>query len=123
SPRFVQDSARPLRRQRRVAVKQNVALRVLGEVLGWDDERARSEFDWLRLMSRVKYDSYRDFLAGVRFIESLADWLQQFVTREEREAAYNFVRHHLVYVGTGEMQHLVELVYPETVQRRLLKAV
>lgn len=104
-------------------MKQNVALRVLGEILGWDDERARSEFDWLRLMSRMKYDGYRGFLAGVRFIESLADWLQQFETPAEREVAYTFVRHQLVYVSPGEMQHLVELVYSETVQRRLLAAV
>ena len=90
--------------------------------MDWDTDQAREQFAWLRLMSRLKYDGYQDYLAGARFVESLADWLQQFKP-EEREAAYRFVRHHLVYVGAAEIQHLVEAVYPETVQRRLVRAV
>ena len=90
--------------------------------MDWDNERARQECAWLSLMSRLKYDYYQDFLAGVRFIESMADWLQQF-PQSERQAAYDFVRYHLVYVGQAEMHHLVSLVYPETVQRRLMAAV
>lgn len=103
-------------------MNQGLALEILSTIMNWDTDQAREEFAWLRLMSRLKYDGYQDYLAGARFVESLADWLQQFKT-EEREAAYRFVRHHLVYVGPAEIQHLVEAVYPETVQRRLLKAV
>ena len=57
----------------------------------------------------------------MRFVESLADWLQQF-PRSEPGVAYNFVRHHLVYIGPAEMNHLVELFFPETVQWRLMQA-
>lgn len=103
-------------------MNQELALRILSEIMRWDNEQARVEFAWLGLMSRLKYDGYSDFVAGVRFIESLADWLQQFEP-SERATAYEFVRHHLVYVGSSEMQHLVELAYPEAVQPRLLKAV
>ncbi len=103
-------------------MKENVALRVLSEIMQWDNDRARREFAWLSLMSRMKYDGYRDFLAGVRFTESLADWLQQFGA-DEREIAYQFIRKHLVYFGPAEMQHLVELAYPEHVRRRLVTAV
>src|SRR5262249_4592656 len=85
-------------------------------------DQARQEFAWLRLMSRMKYDGYQDFLAGMRFIESLADWLQQF-KQQERAAAYDLVRRTLVYVSTGELNHLVEIFYPETVQWRLQNAV
>jgi hypothetical protein len=88
--------------------------------MNWDTDRDREEFAWLRLISRIKYDGYQDFLAGARFIESLADWLQQF-RPEERETAYQFVRSELVYVGPLEMSHLVELFYPETVQWRLMQ--
>ena len=88
----------------------------------WDDDRARTEYAWLRLMSRLKYDDYRDFLAGVRFIESLAQWLQQF-TVQEREVAFAFVRNRIIYFGPAEMVHLVELVYPETVQPYLIRSV
>jgi hypothetical protein len=103
-------------------VNQDFILGRLGEIMRWETERARREFAWLRLMSRMKYDGYQDFLAGVRFVECLADWLQQFGP-EDREAAYVLVRSTLVYVSTAEMNHLVELFYPETVQRRLQTAV
>ncbi len=103
-------------------MNQALGLRILGEIMDWDEDRAMKEFAWLRLMSRLKYDGYRDFIAGMRFVESLAAWLQQFKP-QEREIAYSFVRNSLVYIGPAEIQHLVELFYPETVQRRLLSAV
>src|SRR5437588_5785285 len=100
-------------------MNQELALNVLSMIMDWDIERARKEDAWLRLMSRIKYDGYQDYLAGARFVESLANWLQQFEA-SERETAYHFIRNHLVYVGPAEMQHLVELTYPETIQPRLL---
>lgn len=104
-------------------MNQELALNVLSQIMNWDiDERARIEDAWLRLMSRIKYDGYQDYLAGARFVESLANWLQQFEF-SERDIAYDFIRNHLVYVGPAEIQHLVELTYPETVQPRLLAAV
>lgn len=100
-------------------MNQDLALKVLGQIMAWSDEHAREEFQWLRLMARLKYDGYRDFQAGMRFIESLATWLQQFVP-EGRETAYAFVRQALVYIGPGEMQRLVEQFYPRTVRDRLI---
>lgn len=103
-------------------MKQALGLRILSEIMQWQEDRVRKEFAWLQLMSRLKYDGYCDFVAGVRFIESLADWLQQF-DHSERETAYDFVRNRLVYIGSAEIQHLVEAFYPEHVQKRLLRAV
>lgn len=103
-------------------MNQELALKVLGQIMNWNDDRARQEFQWLRLMARLKFDGYRDFQAGMRFIESLATWLQQFQPHE-RETAYSFVRHTLVYVGAGEMQRLVEQFYPRIVRHRLIRTV
>jgi hypothetical protein len=103
-------------------MNQDLALKVLGQIMDWSDERAREEFRWLRLMARLKYDGYRDFQAGMRFIESLATWLQQFASGE-RETAYALVRRALVYIGPGEMQRLVEQFYPRTVRDRLIRTV
>ena len=103
-------------------MKQEVALRVLGQVMDWDEDRARQEFSWLEIMARFKYDDYQDYMAGARFIESLADWLQQF-KKEDRAVAYSFVRSKVVYFGAAEIQHLVELVYPTLVERTLLSAI
>lgn len=95
-------------------MNRNLALRIMGDVMSWDDERATAEFAWLRLIADAKYDDYREYLAGARFIESLAAWLQQF-DRADREAAYRFVRTRLVYVSPGELQHLIALAYPDSV--------
>ena len=103
-------------------MNQDLALRVLGDIMDWTDEQAREEFLWLRLMSRLKYDSYRDFQAGMRFIESLAVWLQQF-NLNERNTAYSFVRKALIYIGHGEMLRLVEQFYPRFVHDQLVRLV
>ena len=103
-------------------MNQDLGLRVLGRIMNWPDDRARQEFEWLRMMARLKYDGYRDFQAGMRFVESLATWLQQFA-QHERETAYAFVRYTLVYVGPSEIQRLVEQFYPRTVQDRLFHMV
>lgn len=102
-------------------MKEDLALRVLGEIMRWGDTRASAEYRWLSLMARLKYDGYQDFLAGARFIESLADWIQQF-EMTDREAAYAFVRNALVYIGPAEMLRLVELFFPDHVERRLVRA-
>ena len=96
-------------------MNQDLGLKVLGRIMNWPDDRARQEFEWLRMMARLKYDGYRDFQAGMRFVESLATWLEQFA-QHERETAYAFVRYTLVYVGPSEIQRLVEQFYPRTVQ-------
>ena len=103
-------------------MNQDLGLRILSQILDWPDEHARKEFDWLRLMARLKYDGYRDFQAGMRFVESLVTWLQQY-TKAERPIAYQFVRSALVYIGPSEMQRLVEQFYPRFVRERLIRTV
>lgn len=98
------------------------ALRILSKIMSWDAERATGEFAWLRMMASVKYDGYRDFLAGMRFLESLAAWLQQF-DAADRETAYALLRKRLIYVGPAEMQRLVELFFPTVMERYLIGAV
>jgi len=103
-------------------MKEELALQLLSRIMNWDNDRSQKEFSWLRVMSRYKYDDYQDYLAGVRFTESLLYWLQQFEQRD-RETAYSFVRHRLVYIGAAELQHLVALMYPETIRKQLVEVV
>lgn len=100
---------------------QRLALRTLADLLEWTDDVAAREFAWLRLFSRLKYDSYHDYLAGVRFIESLVTWLRQFQL-EDRAVAYDLVRKRLVFVSAAEMRRLVERFYPGEIQPRLVEA-
>ncbi len=76
-------------------MNQDFILGKLAEIMSWDTDQARNELAWLRLISQMKYDGYHDFLAGARFVESLADWLQQF-SAADRGVAYKFVRESLV---------------------------
>lgn len=88
----------------------------------WDNDRSNDEFGRLRLMASLKYDGYRDFVAGVRFIESLASWLLQF-EQHERDVAYEFVTRRMVYIGPGEMEKLVRQFYTNWVRPQLIRAV
>lgn len=103
-------------------MNDDLSKRVLGQIMGWDDDRARDEYRWLEFFSAIKYDGYRDFQAGMRFIESLVTWLQQFELTE-RETAYKFVRDRLVFIGVSETQHLVEQFYPKIAHDRLTRAI
>lgn len=99
-----------------------LALNLIATVMDWDDERATTEYAWLRLMSSMKYDGYSDFRAGVRFLESLVSWLRHF-DQTDREIAYEMVRKRLVYISTAEMQRVIENFVPEIVTPYLRKAV
>jgi len=103
-------------------MKEETALRLLAGVMTWeDDDKARKEFEFWQLMSALKYDDYRDFLAGMRFLESLVAWLQQFEPTD-REAAYSFARNRLVFISAAERERLVALLYPREIFHRLIKA-
>lgn len=103
-------------------MNQDLALKVMGKIMLWDDDEARDEFRWLKFMARFKYDGYRDFQAGMRFIESLATWLQQF-EQNERKGAYKFIKERMVYVGPGEIRQLVEQFFPNTIRQRIVRTV
>ncbi|MGY4645031.1 phosphoribosyltransferase-like protein [Cellulomonas sp. URHB0016] len=93
-------------------MNRDVTLRLLGHVMDWDQDEAHREYAWLELIASIKYDTYRDFEAGMRFMESLARWIQQF-EKAERQAAYEFVRHRLLFIGPREMHRLIDQFYPK----------
>lgn len=103
-------------------MNQKLALKTLSQIMSWTDAEAEREFRWLSVMAQMKYDTYRDFQAGMRFLESLSAWLQQFEP-QDRSVAYEFVRSELVYIGTHEFQHLVECFYPCNVHKKLVELV
>lgn len=105
-------------------MNNKMGLNLIAEIMGWDDADgvATREYGWLKLMSAVKYDDYTDFRAGVRFIESLAFWLQQFPP-EKRQAAYDFVKTRLIYISPAELQCLIEAFVPEIVTPAIRKIV
>lgn len=87
--------------------------------MDWTDDQAHQEFAWLRMMSRLKYDSYQGYQAGVRFIESLVVWVQQFEPKE-RDTAYLTLRQKLIFVSANEIRHLIGQMYTRAVQPYLV---
>ena len=67
-----------------------LAERLLANVMGWTQEDVARERPDLQAMAAYKYDEYQQFSTGMRFVESLALWLNQFKTNQERAVAYEF---------------------------------
>ncbi|MCX7318729.1 MAG: hypothetical protein NT113_04260 [Hyphomicrobiales bacterium] len=102
-------------------MNEALALKLLRNIMQWDEETATREYKWVRLMSLLKYDGYRDYVAGVRFTESFAGWLIQFKPAH-RAAAYDFVKNRLVYFSPLEIHRLVDQLYPRFIEPKLRKA-
>ncbi len=100
-------------------MNRDLGLRLLSQIMQWNDEQPIDEFQWLSFMAAYKYDGYRDFHAGARFLECLAKWLQQF-DQQDRAVAYEFVKKKLIYFSPPEIQRLVEKFFPEYVQKHLI---
>jgi hypothetical protein len=104
-------------------MKQKLAEQLLAYYLEWNDEVAQDEIKYLQFMARLKYDHYHNFEPGMRFIASLAMWLSQFKTIEERQSAYNFVKTKLIFISNDEINQLVDIAYPERIFPVILKQV
>lgn len=94
---------------------ESLALRLLGRIMKWPEDVATREYKWVRLMANLKYDGYGDYVAGVRFAESLAGWLVQFED-EDRQTAYDFVKNRLIYFSVAEVNRLVTELQPRYVE-------
>lgn len=93
-------------------MKEILAEKLLARVLAWEPSDVARERPLLQAMASLKYDTYEQFSPGLRFIESLALWLNQF-DPADRPIAYNFVRSSLVFCSEDEMNHLVEVAYQD----------
>jgi hypothetical protein len=102
-------------------MKDELAEALLAKVMNWSDEEKARERPILQDLARYKYDEYQQYAPGRRFIESLALWLRQFETEDERRIAYEFVRKRVIFVSTAEMRHLVELAFPAAIRPRLIE--
>ncbi len=102
-------------------MNENLAERLLANIMKWEPSDVARERPILQSLAAFKYDDYEPFSPGMRFIESLALWLKQFQTLEERKTAYEFVRRKLLFVSPKEMYHLVTIAYPDYIRPFLIK--
>ena len=92
-------------------MKAQLAMRLLADLMNWDEATATREFAWLRLMVGAKYDHYQGYSPGARFYVSLLAWIGQFQPKD-RAAAYALIRERLIFISQEEMHHLVALTMP-----------
>src|SRR5262245_44544990 len=102
-------------------MRDELAEALLAKVMDWSDEEKARERPILQDLARYKYDEYQQYAPGRRFIESLALWLRQFATNEQRRIAYDFVRKRAVFISTAEMRYLVELAFPVAIRPLLIE--
>lgn len=90
--------------------------------MGVDDLRETSELvSELQALAAVKYDGYEGYRPGVKFLESLAVWLEGF-RPQDRDTALTFVRKRLVYLSPREVDRLVATAYPDILRPSLIAA-
>lgn len=101
-------------------MKEQLAERLLIKTMGWSDERATKERLDIQLLSEYKYDYYQQYTQGMRFIESLAHWINQF-DEGDREFAYNFVKENLIFISEEQMIQLVSLSFAKYIKPILVQ--
>ena len=100
-------------------MKEALAEKLLAKVLGWEPPKMAKERPRLQAMASFKYDAYEQFFPGLRFVESLALWLNQFEPAH-RKTAYDYLMSALVFCSAEEMDHLVETAYHDHIRPILM---
>ena len=103
-------------------MRDSLAKKLLAKVTDWESDDLTKERLDLQLLSEYKYDEYQQFSPGMRFIESLSLWLNQF-EGNEKDLAYNLIKKHLIFISTEELHHLIKMVYPDYVKPFLINHV
>jgi hypothetical protein len=102
-------------------MREELAERLLMQVLDWTPAEFAQERPTLQAMAEVKYDDYQQYSPGMRFVGSLAIWLSQFADVDERRTAYEFIKNDLVFISFREMQHLVSIAFQDYIKPILLR--
>ncbi len=103
-------------------MKSELAESILQDAMKhWDVGKLSEEIKDIQIISEIKYDDYQQYTHGMRYIESLALWLRQFETEEERDVAYNFIKEKMIYISEEEMRQLVDYAYPVIIKDYLLE--
>lgn len=86
----------------------------------WDNVKMTEEIKDIQIISEIKYDDYQQYTHGMRYIESLALWMRQFDTSEEKDCAYNLVKNKLIYISEEEMRQIVMYSYEIAMKKYLM---
>lgn len=104
-------------------MKEDLEEKMFSRVTEWrTPEQAQGSHRLLRALAASGYDDYMQFRPGMRFVESMALWLNQFKP-DERQAAYEFVVKRVIFITRAQMEHAVSIAYPDFVVPTLIRQV
>lgn len=89
----------------------NLAKQFLAQLMKWDDIEATEHLQEIDLMSDIKYDSYDQFMPGIKFVGNFYLWLSQFEDINDRKLMYEFVKKYIIYINSTQISHLIDLLY------------
>lgn len=89
----------------------NLAKKFLVQLMNWDDIEATEKFKEIDLMADIKYDSYDQFMPGIKFVGNFYLWLSQFNDLNERKLMYEFVKRYIIFINSNQISHLIDLLY------------
>lgn len=104
-------------------MKSELAEELLNRIMGWDRAAFQDKVRRLEALATYKFDEYGNFRPGIKFLESLASWLDQLDGPIDRKAALDFVLERLIFISDAEMTHLIELVYADHMELVLRRRV
>lgn len=102
-------------------MRPSLAEELLVKLMNWTADRVADERPLLQAMASYKLDEYQQFGPGMRYTESLVNWLSQFETIEEREIALEFVKTRLVFISENQLFQLINICYSTQIQSYLLR--
>ncbi len=103
-------------------MKYELAESILKGTMGhWDNVKMSEEIKDIQIISEIKYDDYQQYTHGMRYIESLALWLRQFDTPEQKDCAYELVKNKLIYISEEEMRQIVMYSYQISMKKYLME--
>lgn len=92
---------------------------ILVKIMEWDQEQISIERPLIQALGKLKYNEYQQFSTGMRFTESLVNWLHQFDTVQERNIVYQFIKRHLIFITAEQINHLINIIFPEIIDEKI----
>lgn len=98
------------------------ATEILTRIMNWSHDDVTDNLADLQALSSYGYDEYQQFRPGMRFVESLASWLNQ-LPQEKRAVAFRFVKDKILYMTQDQIKQIISVTYEEYVVPILLRQV
>ncbi len=94
--------------------------KVISGIDGIDEDQTQAYIKYFQAIAKYKYDNYQQYSAGLRFIETLAIWLEQFDS-DDKKIALDFVMNRIVYISSAEINLIAESCFIDKLQYILIE--